>query len=377
VKIKIYEVIFRLDSPTTVTSRRTTYGFLTFADHIPSSVLRGALLSSLYWRGCIDESRMLRESNDPEIIVSPAYPYASGRFYPSHPFVAECKKCKALCNEDYLFSYLHDALQKIIVGDEQSISEAFRVKCSRDHLALKHIHPYPVGIINGRLKKHEEHVEYNVAVGISKHRGTSMRGMLYGYEALAPGQEFWMSVMAPEDIKFDEGFEFWIGRGKSRGFGRARLVSVNMVDLEDRASELGEEIRGEKSMIFYANSPLAECNGHEYMPYPEEIDLGELLARFLDIKGSRAHLRIRRVIGKTASVWCGWDMRLNKPRPVIVASQQGSLVRAELEYDDAEEFSLALALLEYAGTIENLLGSPVAGFNMLSPVKAHPVYSWG
>ena len=376
-KIKIYEVIFRLNSPTTVTSRRTTYGFLTFADHIPSSVLRGALLSSLYWGGYIDESRMLRESNDPEIIVSPAYPYASGRFYPSHPFVAECKKCKALHHEDYLFSYLHDALPKIIVDDEHLISEAFRVKCSRDHLALKHIHPYPVGIINGKLKKHKEHVEYNVAVGISKHRGTSMRGMLYGYEALAPGQEFWMNVMAPEDIKFDEGFEFWIGRGKSRGFGKARLVSINMVNLEDRTSELREEVKREKNMIFYANSPLVECNGHECMPYSEKIDLGELLARFLDIKESRVHLHIKKVIGKTTNVWCGWDMRLNKPRPVIVASQQGSLVRAELEYDNAEECSLALALLEYAGTVENLLGSPLVGFNMLSPVKAHPVYSWG
>lgn len=368
-ELKLYEVKIRLYSPAIITRRRTERGYASFTTHIPSSSLRGAVLSSLHWHGIITEERLKEEATRPTLIASPAYPYIEQlKSYPSHPFIAKCKKpnCKAI------FNYLPKALDALLKG---KVNEVFKARCGQGHPALEHLHPSPIVFKDERIEEVKVLAGRSISTAISKRRGAGIKGMIYNYEAIGSGSEFWATLSIPEDIKFGGELRLWIGRGKSRGFGEAALSIIKEVNLEEEAKVIASSLK-EWNIPFYASSPLLEASGNVYAPYPEEVDL-DPLSRFIGFK-PEARLTVNQVIGKTEQhFWLGYDMVENRSRPMVEAMQQGSVLLATPTYSSKEKLSLALAALKYFGTIEEVAGFVISGLNMISPLETHPIYKWG
>ncbi len=373
--VRVYEIRVLLKSPAILTLRRTGRGFTSTSSHIQASTLRGAILSSLYWNGRLTMNILKSEDENPKLIASPAYPVVEGvKFYPSHPFIYECKQCRAEGREA-IFNNGIEATGKIL---EERYEEAFRVRCGRGHIAVISLHPRPVGKVNGSLKTFKCLMMQSIQVAIGKSTGASMKGMLYSYEAAPANQEFWATVLTPYDVEL-KNLRIWVGRGKSRGFGEAVITEA----LEIRIGEEAEKILGNikagannSRIVLYAVSPLIACNYDTYSSFPRKIELGAA-CDLAGIPRVSAYIEVEKVIGRTFNFWAGWDMRRNKSKPLMKASQAGSIVIARIR-GELKEAAQALAALEYTGTIEPLPQQlTVSGVNMLAPTFKNPIVGGG
>ncbi|MEM2256986.1 MAG: hypothetical protein QXJ47_06235 [Candidatus Caldarchaeum sp.] len=361
--VKIWEIRLRLESPLILTRRRTETGFLNPLRYIPSTTLRGALVTALYREGILDAGQLGRERRSPEVVASPAYPISHGyKTFPAHPFIGVCKQC----GENVGVPRLMDLERYLVDGD------GFGWRgCS--HRAWKFLHPGEfLPIVNGEFRVDDGRgrkevgddsgtgdgkvpVEISsVSVGISKSRASGVRGLLYHYEALSPGLEYWATVAVPESFNFPRnGFVLYVGRGVSRGFGRVKM------------SVVGERRVGKISpcRVLYAFSPTINLsyNG-EVFTFPRSVDLSWAGAR-LGLK-SNSVVKVGRVFGRMMWISLGWDLGAGAPRPWVVGRAAGSLIVLEEACGDD-----ALGALSYLGTVENLNGNPLPGFNMMMPLQ--------
>lgn len=364
--MKFLEIEFQFKSPAIVTSRRTATGFLTVLRYIPASTLRGATISGLYRDGTVDNDFLERESKAPQIISSPAYPVVeSKRSYPSHPFTYECK----IPHEGFreLFNYANEVLPYL----ERGLQPPYKTMCPQGHIALKPLHPDPVVPDGHRLKKVSVYSYRTVCVGISKHRAASEKGMLFEYEAIAAGQKFWSKLAVPDALCIKENMEFMVGRGISRGFGRAVITSVKEVSLDERESLVKNAIKGD-TIILYAISQTVstDFDGNGCAPYPESIDLQKVAG----VCGFTADgkLSFYSAYGRAGQLSAGWDMLKNVERPTFYpVGNSGTVLVAKLE--KWVNATRTIAALEFLGTIEITQGIPIVGVNMLVPLRGHPM----
>ena len=364
--MKIYEMTFRLLSPAIVTRRRTLRGFLKPLDHIPSSTIRGAVIAHLYRRGDLDEEALKEEASAPRIIASPGYLTSRGeRSYPCHPFAYRCKAC-----EDGEVNYASEALETL----EREGKPLFKSTCERGHLALKPLHPAPVIPKGDRLERVSPIHHSAVCVGMSRDRASSHRGLLFDYEALAVGLEFWATLVIPE--KFSKGvyrgMKLRIGRGVSRGFGLAEVTKLRYIKLKEEAERVSEAFRGRK-LILYALSPTSRAVGRGSIPRLSEMDLGEVAERCgLEVEG---RLIFKAGYGRMTQLQTGYDMRRGVIRPRMKAGRPGCIYVAEVE--GRGELEEAIAALHFLGTIEEVGGHPIPGLNLLTPLRGHPMAGGG
>ena len=359
---RFLELEVELLSSAILTARRTITGFASTLDYIPASTLRGALLSSLYRAGAVSRDFIESEREKPQLTVSPAYPVVDGRkAYPSHPFIYKCKVCKDSKN------YASEVISTLEVGREP----AYRQKCRpKEHLALKVLHPKPVIFHGSSVEQATVESCRAVAVGISRHRATSVKGMLYDYEAMAAGQRFWATATVPSQVEIQVGTELMSGRGISRGFGRAEVTKVDEVDLREEAEVVANAFRGRR-IVLYSFSWLASVSNGRCRPYPTEINLSSI-AELCGIRGA-GKLEVEAVYGKVGAFSTGWDMLENVERPTLPnACNPGSIAVAKLVAGEIRSSSQMLAALAYTGLVEHAGVVPIAGLNMLVPLRGHP-----
>lgn len=369
--MRFYEVFIELLSPALITSKRTERGFLSPLNHIPSTTIRGALLSSLHYSKLLDADRLESESRSPSVFTSPAYPSIDGeKSYPCHPFAYECKIPHDGDRERVIYAY--EVLEELESGGEPDL----RISCSRGHVAsAEDVHPHPVVPAGGTFEKPKLACEHVVCVGMSGDRGASRRQLLYEYEAISAGQSFWFRLAAPDDIleNLEKNAELYIGRGISRGFGRARILRIEDGPVE----ELGEKIRQAYSVkqliALYSLSHIIPAQG--CADYINVIDLEEVGVGY-GIKASGKVL-LRKIYGRRGKLQLGWDMKIGRRPAIKPAWRPGSIAVAELK-DLGGEWWKALAALSYKGSSENVADDagriwPVVGVNFMEPLRFSPM----
>jgi len=342
-------------------------GYYSPLDYIPPSTLRGAIITSLYRRGIVDRRYLDEEARRPIITTSPAYPFEDVKSYPSHLFVYRCKVCsiddeKTACN---------DAIE-ILSSVEKGEDVKFKQVCDKGHPALEPLHPKPVKPV-GRIVKEVDAVAHeSICVGISKHRATSQKEMLYQYEAIAQGTMFWAYLKLPDNLSNEvkPGLEFSIGRGISRGFGRAKITKVEKISLEREEERIRECLNNER-IIFYAISSLVSLSTlkNTTLPYPREIDLKSIGKEFgIEVDGKVAFTE---AYGKLGTLHCGWDIQNNAERPSVKSALPGSILIGRVE--GSGNIPRILAILGFVGTIEHGQGFFITGVNIITPLRRHPM----
>jgi CRISPR/Cas system CSM-associated protein Csm3 (group 7 of RAMP superfamily) len=362
-------IVFEFEtlSPAIITLRRTSRGFLSTLNYIPASTLKGAIVAGLYRTNIVGKEFLEKEARNPEIFVSNAYPVEKGKSYPCHPFGYRCKAFHAEeTGHHKTLNYAIEAMEAL----ENDKPPNFKTSCPKGHLAVEPLHPNPVIPDGNSLRTVKVHSCRSISVGINKHRASSEKGMLYEYDAIAVGQRFWSSAAIPDELNIENSKEFSIGRGVTRGFGRIRITDVEKLPLEERASQIGDIVMKRKKVVFYTLSNTLSIRDGKYMPYPESIDLSEVGERCgIKVDG---RLLIKEVYGRTGTLVGGWDMLVNRARPVFEhAGNRGSVIVAEIESND--DVSEAIAALEFIGTIESAPGTLITGVNMLTPLRLHPM----
>lgn len=356
--MQFFKLVLKLLSPAIIVERKTRTGFLKCLDYIPAPMLRGAILSAFYRNGKVSYE-FLKGSEALSVIASPAYPVGDiGESYPCHPFAYRCKICGEVKN------YVADVLSKLERGEKPN----YRQLCDKGHAALESLHPKPYIPSGNSLKNVGILTHGAICVGISKYKASAERGMLFEYEAIATGHRFWTTIMLPDKLAnlLEPGLELYVGRGISRGFGKAQITSVKEVELKDVIERTLSHTVNNR-IVLYALSPLLSCREREYSPYPRELDLSDVATK----AGLNAHgkLVIEAVYGKTSSYAAGWDMIRNKERPTFnSATNPGAIAIAKFKGE-----SEALAILSFTGTIEQYSDSTITGVNMLTPMKGHPM----
>lgn len=365
------EITLEMLSPAVIVERRSLRGFLKALDYIPASTLRGAILSELYRMGVVKDDFLGRERENPSVIASYAYPLINGdkKTYPSHPFIYKCKICGE--SKNYL-----DYLAKIIEELERDgeLREIRPITCKEGHAALESLYskPYPDEKDRKDQKVHRVPASRFISTSVSKERGSSETGMLYEYETITPGRRFWATLAIPDKIgEYIDGLEIHIGRGISRGFGRAKITKSKAISLKDIEVRISESITNRNYLVLYAQSPVVSCNGTSYTPYPPEIDFSRI--KVVPELHEKSKLKIKAVYGRADFHIGGWDMYRNVEKPTIkFAIRPGAIVTAEFNGSP-----LALAVLSLLGTIEQLSGAIITGVNMLHPARAHPIFHIG
>lgn len=315
--MRLIEVKIKLKSPAIISSKRTKEGYVKPLRYLPGSTLRGAVISSLYAEGLLNEKDLKREAKNPSILASPAYPIIDGfKSYPATPFVGKCK----LCGEIY------DLTEENTRNIMESRDPVFHGECEECQV--------PIEPLYGKLISKRGEVEVGIfrsmSVGIDKKRGVFAKGMLFDYEAIEEGVEFWARLRIPGEIEID-GLEIFIGRGASRGFGHAVI---------EFTKEYEVEVDGN---IFYALSALTPLRSIE-TPY-------------------RATIRIREIYGRCKQLQTGWDIEKSKPRPIIDIVESGAIVVAEVEHFKPEISAVGIPL-----EVED---SWITGLNVLTPISEY------
>lgn len=366
--MELIKIIFEVKSPTIITRRMTRRGFAAPLNYVPPSMLRGALISSLHSKNIIDNAYLEKEATSPILVTSPAYPVdKEGESYPAHPFIYECKIPHGDVTEIY-----NDG-KEVLLRVGEALPPKLRTLCSLGHPALENLHPrLLIPLKNGSFKKVELYTQQFTNVGISRHRATSFRGMLYEYEAIAEGVRFWANISTPEDMVnvFKPGFEFSIGRGISRGFGRAVIREIFKIDLDSESKNFDKVLKEGKRVVFYALSNLVSIKvDNTSSTYPRELELKPIGERFnLHVDGK---ISIDEVYGRTLTLHTGWDIRRNMEKPSVRSASHGSIAIGRITATG--EVSKTLVILSRIGTVEHGLDFNVTGVNVMIPLEMHPM----
>jgi len=317
--MRLLEARLVLKSPAVVVQRRLEKGFVKPADYVPGSMLRGAILTALYRTGKLSAADLKREGEKPSLLASPAYPVVKdSRSAPATPFMFYCRRCKTVVD------LTRKAAEKLARGEEPE-PPLFHDECGE---ALKPIHGSLVVREGRELRRTGVETFRSTSVAIGKDRGSAMRGMLFDYEAIAEGTEFWAWVLAPDWLQ-PGSLEVTVGRGASRGFGWTELR------LEPApAPQPGRT-------MFVAMSPLTPL---------KRLEWGE------------CSVSLARVYGRVHRLQAGWEYGRGF-RPFVDVARRGSLVLAN-EVSGCPEL-LRVGLPVRAG------GFWLMGLNALSPLDEY------
>ncbi|MDJ0268946.1 MAG: hypothetical protein NXY59_00050 [Aigarchaeota archaeon] len=347
------EVEIEFVTPAIVSTRVSDRGYVAPSSYIAATTVRGALLSSLLYHGYVDEELVAKEAERPSVIASPAYPLSGEgkRALPATLLHIRCKVCKEVrIPQDFRIT------AEGIEGAE--------TLCRNGHPAVESPHPKPV-YLSGEKGMEDANVscESPINVGMSRYRASAAGKMLYIYEAISPKSRFWFRVVSLEDVEVPSQQTLWLGRGITRGFGEARMRVRSEISFEGLAERMRDASREGRELLFYSLSPIARVDGDKYCGYPSRVDLYRLSA-----KRRGGELRIRNIYGRPIDVSLGWSITREREgeRPNLFSvAPMGSLVVASPHETSPED----LAMLFLAGTVEDVLGSPITGLNMLGPAE--------
>jgi len=281
--MRLLEARLILKSPAVVVQRRLERGFVKPADYVPGSMLRGAILTALYRSGKLSAADLEREKEKPGLLASPAYPVVKGsRSVPATPFMFYCRRCKAVVD------LTREAAERLSQGEEPE--PPLLHECRE---ALKPIHGSLVVRDGRELRRARVETFRSTSVAIGKDRGSAVRGMLFDYEAIAGGTEFWARILAPDWLQ-PGSLEVAVGRGASRGFGWAVLRLEPVPQSQPRGK------------VLVAISPLTPLKR---------------------LKWDECSVSLTGVYGRMHKLQAGWEYGRGF-RPFVDVARRGSLVIA-------------------------------------------------
>ena len=325
--MRLLEARLILKSPAVVVQKRLERGFVKPSDHVPGSMLRGAILTALYRAGRLSAADLERERGEPSLLVSPAYPVVRGsRSAPATPFTFYCRRCRTVVDRT------REAAEKLARGEEPK--PPLLHECGE---VLKPIHGSLVVREGGELRRAVVETFRSTSVAIGKDRGSAVRGMLFDYEAIAEGTEFWAWVLAPDWLQ-PGSLEVSVGRGASRGFGWAELKLEPAPT--PRIARL-ESAPQPSRTVLVAMSPLTPLKRLEW---------------------GGCSVSLARVYGRVYRLQAGWEYGRGF-RPFVDVARRGSLVLAN-EVSGCPEL-LRVGLPVRAG------GFWLMGLNALSPLDEY------
>jgi len=359
----IYRCVITLESPTIVSSKRTERGFFSELKYIPASTLGGAV------------NRVLNtlSNGKPRVICTPAYTLArSGEAtIPAHPFVYRCKG-----EEAKVFSSLKELNTPLVevVSRDKVKNSLLRLECSEKH-PVKSLHPNPVS-----LNDHNFSIDFIslVSIGINREAASTNIGLFYEYEAIAPGPSFiFYAAVLDESINLKElrRTTMHIGRGVSRGFGRAVVKEIEEINVYDEE----ERLRRDGVFPLYVLSPLLLENKDSNITniIEDAVDLARH-AGLLEI-GERvdgvlapAGLDIS-FFGTFSRYSMGYDLIKGVQRPYVTCLNPGSIVLCRWSSPPSKE-SLSMVFMKYIGLPVKLDKDFILyGLSMLSPFEKEPI----
>lgn len=250
--MKIYLYVMKTLSPLIVAKEHTKTGPYSYTDKIPGSSIGGALSRVLG----INKSRVING----EFIVSDAYPIGvhNNNLEPSIPAPFPCIKPKVkeeydkvFNKEEYDLICLYPSIVREIVGKKtfNDIVNILKQKIREFNMFLlekidftifetsKIVFGTPVIITHHQkimikqnkeleityCKSVEPRTESCDSVAISPWTRKASPGLLFTYEAIASYQLFWGIILSSHDLA-EKQLSLSIGLGKSRGFGKVRII---------------------------------------------------------------------------------------------------------------------------------------------------------
>ena len=359
--MRVYDISIKITSPVLVVRRRGMTGFMGLSSGLlPGSTLRGAILTVLRALGVKDVEE---ESLQPTIAITPAKPVKPAKcslshglsaFYkPSHP-----RAFYTLIGQENVQKACREGLKAVAI-DSLAIAKRKKV------LSLLRLQ---AGVLlaqeNGLWREFKPRMLISTNVAISKRRGAGEGGMLFHTIATSPGLELEARLIDASDklmgwldeIGMDmKGFEIRIGRGVSRGLGRAIIERAREVSIDDEVEKLTSSIselqEATGHTILMARSPICRLSlrqkGLMTSPMPSEIELPTKWMEFClgTRTGERCKLKLEKGDGPYGSVMLvkGFSVRTGRPKPWLKASIPGTLARYEVE-GDARQLAYACVL---------------------------------
>jgi hypothetical protein len=310
---EIYEVSIELKSPCLIAQDSLSSVLKNSSDVIPGSTVRGAILTELHGKGF----DVAKELNSPTLIFHPAYPLVNGeRTNPAHPFIYQCKICGSL--KDGLSSL--SALAFDVRGFLSEFSS-----CDEGHLfALKSLGGKLIYRSGNSLNVFHSLNVGLTSVGINKLTRSSEMSMIYRYVCLNQGSKFGSLIIDKSNTIKSEGledeFDVNIGRGSSRGLGRASVKIKNVTDsyLSRRRNEIKNLIS--KQILFIAIAPVFSFSDLEIRQVPAMEGM---------------HLKGHWLTG-TCTV-SGYSLLTGLPKAKLLCGQIGSLFLVEFERIDEDK----------------------------------------
>lgn len=354
--MRVYEIEITLESPLVSTEEQIGNILRHSGAYIKGRLIRGAILNLLRSR---HPDEVKDEIEKPKLIFHPAYPFDGEIYKPAHPFVFRCKICKEMPSPDWTEKYkeIYDIVKSLKDGKFQR------------PICCKKGHPFSLESSGGALVKNNSekftvrHVRVE-SVGINRAVKSSEVGMLYGYVALPPGLSFkglivdiGSRIEGIAEIK-----EIWMGRGISRGMGKAS-VKIREVDgkLDERKKEIKGVIERKGILILRALSQIFSLklglNGIYSIPLPSLNHKAISPVRIDAFNGNGIFTGFSGVLG--------FSSLSRLPIPRITGADIGSIFIYEVSADQVDDAA------EYLARGELLGFGPfsASGFNILEVMR--------
>lgn len=347
--MRVYKCVLKIISPIVIADSRTSRGFYTATAVIPGHTMGGAV------------NRTLKRGASPNLMLisSPAYPVFNGReALPAHPFYYGCKVC-----EGRFFSTIEAVELRQYTSSGWNDIKA-RLIALRDELShpVKSLHPSPVVRGVGGVRVATQSL---VAIGMNRHTAASQYGLLFEYLAIEPGQEYWFTLASVSDVEVPSEFEVRIGRGTSRGYGRA-LVKIKEADSTPSIfHDAGDEV------ALYAFSPIP------LRFISQQINLRGCAMRYGldDVDGELEPVQIDdrpAAFGRKKVIMMGWPHGAPSSRERLTCLNAGSIILYRWR-SKPNNMESALAVLRYFGIPLLLDSGYVDGLCMLHPFHREPL----
>jgi len=343
--MKVYELEVAIKSPTLITFHSAGNILSHSGSYLPGSTVRGALLGKIYEE---NPERVKEEAENPTITFHPAYPVVEGeKSTPAHSLTYICKVCGRIFRSPLLDS--RRKLGNLIVDRLEQ-----PVKCPNNHyLAVKSIGGQPYTSIKGEMKVASLRYTVSHSTGINRALRSSEIGLFYSYIAIAPGTRFKGLVADPEDkipqLLGDTGNSVTvrIGRGSSRGLGKAAIKLKEKPDYLQRRAEIIEQVLRDtgNTLVLRALSPTftisMSASGPATSPTPSINVKG--------IKPKPIHSSGKNYILTGLTSISGYSKITNLPKISVKAARQGSIYFYNVE-SPSETIYEEIARLEALGT---------------------------
>ncbi len=328
--MKVYKAEITLESPTLLTTYSEGNILSHTGTYLPGSTVRGAILGSTYTE---NPEKVRGEAEKPVITFHPAYPMVDGVLAkPSHSLTYKCKICGATFIDPQL-----DSRRKMAAFNLDSWTS--QTKCPNNHpLALKSIGGKPYIKTGAEMKTVQLKHTVTHSVGINRILGTSEVGLFYSYIALTPGIKFQSLIVDPEDklsqLLEAEEITVRIGRGTSRGLGKARVKIREEPDYtEKRKKEIEETLKDmRKTLILRALSPTFKITASkDKLTVSPEPNL-----KIKRVKPKPIHYTGKNYILTGIETVSGYSKRTNLPKIAITAAAPGTLYFYHIEEENPD-----------------------------------------